>query len=186
MHQRLLFVLRLTIIACAIPIWPASARQDCRYVDFGGRDVSYCQEVCRTTPLKDWLARWTPRPDNPPGWGSRPPHRDPQSSNAAPRPYIITSCKATPSPDIPGACRITACGTILAPQDTLRSTHKTNAVDKRVLTPKPHAGPPLPGPLGPGLVEGDGGFARQGPAGTGTPSAPTSGGRSLGGSTYSH
>jgi hypothetical protein len=42
-----------------------------------------------------------------------------------------------------------------------------------------------PSVLGPGLLEGDGGFARQGPAGTGTPSAPTSGGRSLGGSTYS-
>jgi hypothetical protein len=39
--------------------------------------------------------------------------------------------------------------------------------------------------LGPGLLEGDGGFARQGPAGTRTLSAPTGGGRSLGGSTYS-
>jgi hypothetical protein len=172
MHRRLPFVLSLTIIAGAIPHRAAFARQDCRYVDFGGRDVSYCQEVCRNTPLKDWLARWS----------GRPPHRAPQSSNDAPRPYLITSCKATPSPDIPGACRITACGPILTPQDTLRSTRKTNAVDKRVVTPKPHVGPPTPEA---GLLEGDSGFVRPGPPPIGTRGAPMGGGQSLGGSTYS-
>jgi hypothetical protein len=178
--ERLGAFLSLTIVACTFPLSPASARQDCRFVDFGAQPVSYCQQVCRTTPLNDWLARWTPRPDKPPPSGSTDrPRSPPQSTNDRPRPVRITSCKATQSPDVPGACRITVCGLVLTPQDMIRSTR---TIDKRVLTPAPKIGPPSPELRAKGLLDGNGGFSTQNPAATGKPNAIGSGGGMLRGS----
>jgi hypothetical protein len=61
---------------------------------------------------------------------------------------------------------------VLGPFDPLRR-HNTDAVDNRVLTPKPQVGPPTPGLLESGPV-----FAPQGQTTAGTPAA---GGMSGGG-----
>jgi hypothetical protein len=161
----------MTLLAVVAIAGEAAAKSDCRSVDFGGRDVNYCREVCRTTPLNDWLARWDQRPERPSSPpGVRPEHPS-QPASASPKPFRITSCKASATA---GGCRITACGPVLTPYDVLR-TRNTDAIDNRVLTPKPKVGPP-----GPGLVESDqGGFVRQAPSAIGTPlrsGAPSGGG----------
>jgi hypothetical protein len=154
----------------------AAAKSDCRSVEFGGRDVSYCQEVCRTVPLNDWLARWDQRPRRPPSPPGVRPEHPPEPARAGPRPLRITSCKASATA---GGCRITACGPVPTRYDVLR-TRNTDAIGNRVLTPKPKVGPP-----GPGLMEADqGGFVRQAPSATGTPlksGAPSGGGSPAGG-----
>jgi hypothetical protein len=74
-------------------------------------------------------------------------------------PYPISSCKVTPSAKAPGWCRMTICGHM---EDLYTPRRPLQRVTQP--TPKPKVGPP-----GPGLLEGDGGFTRQGPAATGTP-----------------
>jgi hypothetical protein len=122
--------------------------------------LSTCQQMCDQTKLADWINPGSTSQEG--GWLTWDRINYPH--NVTERPYKITSCKATPSPEFAGACRVTICGPVLGPEDPKRSR-----ASRKVSTPipAPKIGPPLPG-----LLESDVGGVRQGPSVTGTPSAP--------------
>ena len=160
---RTIGTLVLSMAALAIAPAPATARQLCRSIDFSGRDVAYCRDVCRTTPPADWLAGFQSRPQRPPGDPSSGRPNTPTQTEAAPQPLTITACKVKA---IPGGCEITVCGPMPSVDILRTTTRNTPAIDNRVLTPKPSIGPPQPDLLG------QGGIAGGSPAGAGALTAP--------------
>jgi hypothetical protein len=159
-------VVPLSTMLLLSAVLPTSAAMQtiCEYVFGRGED---CAGLCNEIPKQSWRRAWN---------DSSAASIDPTQPRP-PRPLKITSCSGQTIGI--GMCRWTICGPVPTadPRQPLHPA-KLPKVDSPV--PGPHIGPTQPG-----LLEGDGGFARQGPAGTGTPSAPTGGGRSLGGSTYS-
>jgi hypothetical protein len=160
------------ILACSVAT-PAAAETVCvHFDDYCSNTTSFCH-YAETT--KSVFLAWRP--------GSLRLKPIPPAVVLPPRPTKITSCEAVSKEPPRGYCEATICGPT---NPSLRDgvtpfKDVTTAPPKSAAIPCGGAGNPCrqkPLRAGPGLLDGDSGFAQQGPAAAGAPVQTNSGGRS--------